>query len=174
MNINTTPLRIEFLILGLQASIWMFLWSGLSVKEVYHLVIRAKDVGVIVSFAVIGFAYIAGSLADAITGAVEQLLNTWVYKREKNERASDFWLDYPEASAQLMDRYFDLRMLRGTILNVFITLVASMSTGRPCIISIGIGALLVAIVFAWHFRRASLSKRSDKLASLAKRRSEQA
>jgi hypothetical protein len=65
---NTTPLRIEILILGFQASVSLFFLSGLTFDQITAWFLQWKDVSLVLAVIVFGLCYSLGTFVEKYLG----------------------------------------------------------------------------------------------------------
>lgn len=163
MSMNTTPLRIEILILGFQASVWLVVFLGLSVNDIGEAILKWKEVSLIVALVVFGFCYTMGSLVDSISGSIEIIFRKLVFKKEKNQHNSRFWLDHVEAAGQINARYFDVRVMRGTVFNILFLVMALVYSKSQCWVILMSSLIFLLTFYSWLLRKSILSERLEKL-----------
>lgn len=156
---NTTPLRIEILILGFQASVSLFFLSGLTFDQITVWFLQWKDVSLVLAVIVFGLCYSLGTFVDAVSGAIELTYRYKIKGKPKNSYKSKFWLDYADASSQISSRYFDLRMMRGTIFNLLILNLALIYSKQEYWVIICVVIVFGFLLYSWNQRREILAER---------------
>ncbi len=164
---KTTALRIEILIIGFQSSIWAMFIFGFSISDVFEYIKGLKDVAALSTVVLLGWCYSFGAAIDGVTGAIEDPKSLLYDVPQKDSSTSILWLKFPETSKELMQSYFDLRLLRATAFNLLMYSFVSFYSGHP--MSITFVAIISSILvgLSWWRRRKRISKRKERLCAEA-------
>jgi len=176
---STTALRIELLIIGFQASIWLTLFfidleSSITFFQAHVKII--KEASAVIVLITLAWCYSLGAAIDGITAIFEDykfLLNNIGTKVETRETtscdSSAMRLNFPAAYKELITSDFELRLLRSTAFNLIVIGISILATIK-CLwltLVIFLGGFLVGA--AWFRRKEKTKKRRDSLYKKAER-----
>lgn len=124
LSVSTTALVVEFVIVGLQVAIWVFMIIGIVSGYQWMNPGAIKDAATPLAVVLVGMAYTLGIVFDAFTALLEDLLFSEGFSAEqrKERRALRQGLRLKDSElAQQLDReQYLLRLLRSTTLNLII------------------------------------------------------
>ncbi len=164
---NTTALRIEILIIGFQASIWGVLLSGLTPNEFLSEIVKLKDVSAFATVLLLGWCYSFGAAIDGFTGALEDPKSLFRRITGKKLSSSILWLKYPDASKELTQSYYDLRLLRSTSFNLLLLAIVSFFINQFIVISIVSLSASLLVGLSWYRRKKRIKDRKERLCEMA-------
>ncbi|WP_368182405.1 hypothetical protein [Aeromonas sp. R7-5] len=162
---TTTALRIELLIIGFQASIWLLI--SLDLNNVYHIYIEnidiVKDTSALIILIVIATCYSVGAMIDSITAAIEDFPSFFKPREYNGHDSSIMRLRYPDAYKELVASDFELRLLRSTAFNLFITCVVILIFTEKFYICLMLLAISVLVTLGWYRRKKKTERRRKSL-----------
>jgi len=165
--VNTTTLRIEILIIGFQATIWFVILLGVPTESLLEELMKLKDVSILASIVLLGWCYSLGSVIDGFTGAIEDPRSLFKKTKEKELIQSILWLKFSDASKELTQSYYDLRLLRSTCFNLVIFSLVSTLIGLPVICSTITFVVSIIVGLSWFRRKKRVKSRKDRLCQMA-------
>ena len=167
---KTSALIVEMVIVGFQVMIWLGLLIWKIDPTIFQVLTSLNNETVFLTFGALGAAYTIGSIFDAFTARVEDLLplNLWPEsRRRQREVMADLMIRNPTGHEIMYSRQLQARLLRSTAINsILIALVGLLALGRLSenwsFIFIIIVAVILA-VYAWWRR---LSRYLEQLTEL--------
>ena len=162
---STTELRIELLIIGFQATIWIIILFGVD-NSIALYTENAKiieDTSAIIILAMLAWCYSLGAVVDGVTAVAEDPMSVFKKSPTTPHDSSIMRLKFHEAYKELIASDFELRLLRSTSINMLVI-------GLSIWFSFSFSVLVLAILtssflagIAWFRRKQKTEKRRDAL-----------
>lgn len=168
---STTALRIELLIIGFQATIWMLLFLGIDTTVAFYTQHQEtiKETSAIITLIVLAWCYSLGATIDGFTAIIEDPKSILKSTTTSTTDSSMMRLKFHEAYKELISSDFELRLLRSTAFNLFLTSLAIFVKFKISFVAPTILISSVAVGVAWLRRRNKSENRRNKLYDAAKR-----
>jgi len=162
---STTALRIELLIIGFQAMIWILVIYGFTnAVELYAKnTALIKDTAAVVILIILATCYSIGAIVDSFTAVIEDPRSFFLSRDYGGQDSSVMRLKFPDAYKELVSSDFELRLLRSTAFNLLVTgfavfIYTEFYTMPSLILLAGI---LVSI--GWYRRKVKTQRRRKSL-----------
>lgn len=164
---STTALRIELLIIGFQGTIWVLLLLGfdlnINLSKSKEYIEAIKDISALFVFIMLAWCYSLGAVIDGITAVLEDPKSIFKDVQIGPSKSSVMRLKFTDAYKELIIGDYDLRLLRATAFNLFMSgfvilfLFCSVKLGAVLLLS----GLFVGV--AWFRRRQKVLRRRISL-----------
>jgi hypothetical protein len=166
---STTALRIELLIIGFQAIIWILVIFGFSdVVELYAKnVTLIKDTAAVLILIILATCYSIGAIVDSVTAAIEDPRSFSSPRNYDGQDSSVMRLKFPDAYKELVSSDFELRLLRSTSFNLLITAIAMFCNTELYVVASFILLAGFLVSFGWYRRKAKTQRRRKSLYEVA-------
>jgi hypothetical protein len=162
---TTTALRIELLIIGFQASVWLLI--SLDLNNIYYIYIKnidiIKDTSAVIILMIIAICYSVGAMIDSITAAIEDFSSFFKPREYNGHDSSIMRLRYPDAYKELVASDFELRLLRSTAFNLLATCVVTLIFTEKLYICLVLFVIGFLVTLGWYRRKKKTERRRKSL-----------